>query len=257
LADFARQLERELAEANRRACEYYLTDESVMVMDSPEAVREARKKAAKRMIDMEHELAEARELLIKCLSIMPVGYVPTHTAENLPEMIGDLAKALAEETTEREQLERELAEAREIAEMQKETMRQMREQYGIGERNVMRELRQEIENLNKIIAAATNSANASHLRAIEYQSQCDTLAQGFDAAQQAIVEAVKQRDALAEALDSSLGILIALMDGNEDVYDLIVTATNKNTGEENKMSVREALEKSIAALAAVKGGSND
>jgi predicted nucleic acid-binding Zn-ribbon protein len=55
-----RQLERELAEANRRACEYYLTGESVMVMDSPEAVREARKKAAKRMIDMERELAEAR-----------------------------------------------------------------------------------------------------------------------------------------------------------------------------------------------------
>ena len=59
--DLCRQLERELAEANRRACEYYLTDESVMVMDSPEAVREARKKAAKRMIDMERELAEARE----------------------------------------------------------------------------------------------------------------------------------------------------------------------------------------------------
>jgi hypothetical protein len=54
-------LERELAEANRRACEYYLTDESIMVMDSPEAVREARKKAAKRMIDMERELTEARE----------------------------------------------------------------------------------------------------------------------------------------------------------------------------------------------------
>ena len=66
-----------------------------------------------------------------------------------------------------------------------------------------------------------------------------------------------QRDTLAEALDSSLGILIALMDGNEDVYDLIVTATNKNTGEENKMSVREALEKSIAALAAVKGGQGE
>jgi hypothetical protein len=70
------------------------------------------------------------------------------------------------------QLERELAEAREIVEMQKETMRQMREQYGIGERNVMRELRQ----------------------------QRDALAKGFDAAQQAIVEAVKQRDTLAEAL---------------------------------------------------------
>ena len=77
------------------------------------------------------------------------------------------------------QLERELAEAREIAEMQKETMRQMREKYGIGERNVMRELKQEIENLNKIIDAATNSANASHLRAIEYQSQRDMLAEAL------------------------------------------------------------------------------
>jgi len=41
---------------------------------------------------------------------MPVGYVPTHTVENLPEMIGGLAKALAEETTEREKLERELTD---------------------------------------------------------------------------------------------------------------------------------------------------
>jgi regulator of replication initiation timing len=67
----------------------------------------------------------------------------------------------------------------------------------------------------------------------------------------------QQRDTLMEALDLSLSILIALMDGNEDVYDLMVTTTNKNTGEENKMSVREALEKSIAALAAVKGGSDE
>jgi hypothetical protein len=61
---------------------------------------------------LERELAEARDTLKQCLSIMPVGYVPTHTMENLPEMIGDLAKALAEETTEREQLEHELAEVR-------------------------------------------------------------------------------------------------------------------------------------------------
>ena len=71
--------------------------------------------AVKHYDRLQRELAEARELLIKCLSIMPVGYVPTHTTENLPEMIGDLAKALAEETTEREKLERELNEAREDA----------------------------------------------------------------------------------------------------------------------------------------------
>lgn len=45
------------------------------------------------------------------------------------------------------QLERELAEARELVEMQKETMRQMREQYGLGERNVMRELRKQRDTL--------------------------------------------------------------------------------------------------------------
>jgi DNA repair exonuclease SbcCD ATPase subunit len=56
-------------------------------------------------------LVEEQNLLKQCLSAMPVGYIPTHTAENLPEMIGDLAKALAEETTERENLERELTEA--------------------------------------------------------------------------------------------------------------------------------------------------
>jgi predicted RNase H-like nuclease (RuvC/YqgF family) len=57
---------------------------------------------------LERELAVAQNILKQCLSIMPVGYTPTHTVENLPEMIGDLAKALAEETTEREKLEREL-----------------------------------------------------------------------------------------------------------------------------------------------------
>ena len=72
--------------------------------------REAAKAAIK---VLQREIAEVRELLIKCLSVMPVGYIPTHTVENLPEMIGDVAKALAEETTECEQLECELAEARE------------------------------------------------------------------------------------------------------------------------------------------------
>jgi hypothetical protein len=39
------------------------------------------------------------------------------------------------------------------------------------------EAQKEIENLNRIIAAANNSASASHLRAIEYQSQRDALAE--------------------------------------------------------------------------------
>mgnify|MGYP000686697891 CR=1 FL=1 len=53
-------------------------------------------------------LVEEQNLLKQCLSAMPVGYIPTHTAVKLPDMIGDLATALAEETTERENLECEL-----------------------------------------------------------------------------------------------------------------------------------------------------
>ena len=68
--------------------------------------------AVKHYERLQRELTEAQNILKQCLSIMPVGYIPTHTVKNLPEMIGDLAKALAEETTECEQLERELAEVR-------------------------------------------------------------------------------------------------------------------------------------------------
>jgi hypothetical protein len=40
-------------------------------------------------------------------------------------------------------------------------------------------LKDEIKNLNGIITVAQNSANASQLRAIEYQSQRDTLAEAL------------------------------------------------------------------------------
>ena len=62
----------------------------------------------KELTEQRDMLVEEQNLLKQCLSAMPVGYIPTHTAENLPEMICDLAKALAEETTERENLECEL-----------------------------------------------------------------------------------------------------------------------------------------------------
>jgi hypothetical protein len=55
--------------------------------------------------ELESELAEARELLRQCLKVMPCGYIPTHTIENLPKMISDLATELAEEITQRETLE--------------------------------------------------------------------------------------------------------------------------------------------------------
>ncbi len=80
---------------------------------------------------LERELAEAQNLLKQCLSAMPVGYIPTHTAENLPEMIGDLAKALAEETTERENLERELATVTEQRDKLAEELKEAQDTIGL------------------------------------------------------------------------------------------------------------------------------
>jgi hypothetical protein len=59
--------------------------------------------------EMEHELFRANDLIKDCLAAMPVGYIPTHTRENLPSMIADLARELAEETQNSEKLEKELA----------------------------------------------------------------------------------------------------------------------------------------------------
>lgn len=59
--------------------------------------------------EMEEELFRTNNLIKDCLAAMPVGYIPTHTPENLPSMIGDLAKELAEETQNSEKLEKELA----------------------------------------------------------------------------------------------------------------------------------------------------
>jgi hypothetical protein len=54
--------------------------------------------------EMEHELFRANNLIKDCLAAMPVGYIPTHTRENLPSMIADLARELAEETQNSEKL---------------------------------------------------------------------------------------------------------------------------------------------------------
>jgi uncharacterized membrane protein YccC len=64
------------------------------------------------------------------------------------------------------QLERELAEAREIVEMQKETMRQMREKYGLGERNVMRELKQQRDTLADALRDVKQTSSSSRLRRV-------------------------------------------------------------------------------------------
>jgi predicted RNase H-like nuclease (RuvC/YqgF family) len=76
------------------------------------------------------------------------------------------------------------------------------------------EARKEIENLNKIIDAATNSANASHLRAIEYQSQRDTLA---EALREFIEEQCEHRPHdHSDALGNARKALAAVKGGNNE-----------------------------------------
>jgi hypothetical protein len=104
---------------SRREFEEWLVDyyheSSTMKYDNGDYINveavvawEAWKAAREQITEQRDRLVEAQNILKQCLSAMPVGYIPTHTAENLPEMIGDLAKALAEETAEREKFEREL-----------------------------------------------------------------------------------------------------------------------------------------------------
>jgi hypothetical protein len=117
---------------------------------------------------LERELAEAQNILKQCLSIMPVGYVPTHTVENLPEMIGDLAKALAEETTEREQLERELAEMTKQRDHYKAACDQYSEDEAL---NMLAEIRKQRDAL----AEAIRSFNTCFERVVwGYDGDCGT-----------------------------------------------------------------------------------
>lgn len=48
------------------------------------------------------ERDEARAIVSACMSAMPIGNIQTHTPENLAARIGDLASALAAETSENE-----------------------------------------------------------------------------------------------------------------------------------------------------------
>jgi len=64
-------------------------------------------------------------------------------------------------------------------------------------------LKDEIKNLNGIITAAINSSNASHFRAMEYQSQRDTLASLLQDCRP-FCEPMRQK-MIAEALDAVKG----------------------------------------------------
>jgi hypothetical protein len=61
---------------------------------------------------LESERNNAQNLLKQCLSVIPVGYIPTHIVENLPEMIGNLTSAVAEETAQCDKLAEALEDIR-------------------------------------------------------------------------------------------------------------------------------------------------
>ena len=66
-------------------------------------------------------------------------------------------------------------------------------------------------------------------------------------------EARKQRDELLAALDLSVNLNCVFLQQYEDFADVVFTATNKDTGIEQKISAQEILEKAIKAIANVKG----
>ena len=66
-------------------------------------------------------------------------------------------------------------------------------------------LKDEIKNLNGIITVAQNSANASQLRAIEYQSQRDTLAEAIEFSLSLSLASGESENALRSALAAVKG----------------------------------------------------
>ena len=60
------------------------------------------------------ERDEARAIVSACMSAMPIGNIQTHTPENLAARIGDLASALAAETSENEAMREAIKEAADI-----------------------------------------------------------------------------------------------------------------------------------------------
>lgn len=55
-------------------------------------------------------VAELEQIVAASLKAAPVGHIPTHTAERLPEIIADIATACSEQSEEREQAEARVAE---------------------------------------------------------------------------------------------------------------------------------------------------
>ena len=62
-------------------------------------------------VDPAAEIQAMRGVISACMSAMPVGNIQTHTPENLAARIGDLAAALAAETSENEAMREAIKDA--------------------------------------------------------------------------------------------------------------------------------------------------
>jgi hypothetical protein len=62
--------------------------------------------------DLERENAAFRAIIDATLSALPVGNVRTHTPDSIPERVGDLVKAHADELADSEQLRKDKARLR-------------------------------------------------------------------------------------------------------------------------------------------------
>lgn len=91
-----RKMERERDEANELLASEKITRNHII----------------KRSVEVERERDEAREIIADSLKALPVGYIPTHTPESIPDRIRELLKNWV-------MAERERDEAREHIERQK------------------------------------------------------------------------------------------------------------------------------------------
>jgi hypothetical protein len=86
---FARELERERNEWRKK---FELSVDAVEV--------------AARLARAESERDEANQIISSALAVLPVGYIPAHTAESIPNRIADLCNEIAKLERERDELRR-------------------------------------------------------------------------------------------------------------------------------------------------------
>jgi chromosome segregation ATPase len=120
-------------------------------------------------------------------------------------------------------------------------------------------LKDEIKNLNEIITVALNSSNACHFRAIEYQSQRDTLNSKNLKLEYELAEERKKETLFIEAMEGAITKIDALEKQRDTLAEALLElldalgATSK-PHELMGYGISKYRAQQIIALAAAKGG---